>query len=79
MWPQDGQGCLFVADDKTLIKQPSSMPTRKIIGAAMASAITTVVVWVSGQLGLPIPGEVAAAMVMIASTIAGYQTRERAS
>ena len=68
-----------MADDKMLIEQPTAMPTRKIIGAAMASAITTVIVWVSGQLGLPIPGEVAAAMVMIASTIAGYQTRERVS
>jgi hypothetical protein len=44
----------------------------KVKAGGAAGAVTAIVVFVAGQLGLEIPGEVASALTVLISTGAGY-------
>jgi putative flippase GtrA len=61
----------------SLVKQPTSLPTRKVAAGGSAGAITVVLVWLAGQFGLEVPGEVASAVTVLISTVAAWFTRER--
>lgn len=44
----------------------------KVAAGGAAGAVTIVLVWIAGELGLEIPGEVAAAITVLISTAAGW-------
>jgi len=59
-----------------MARMKSAAPARKVIGSALAAAITTVVIWVLNGFVLPdgntVPVEVAGAITTIVTFLAGY-------
>jgi len=51
----------------------------KVQAAGLAGAITTIVVFIAGQLGLEITAEVGAALTTVLATLAGYLKPETAA
>jgi hypothetical protein len=49
----------------------------KVKASALGGAIVLVAVWIVGLLGLNVPGEVAAALTTIVSTLLGWLVPER--
>lgn len=47
-------------------------PVGKVAAAGTAGAVTVLLVWIVGLLGLDVPEEVAAAVTAILATAAGY-------
>lgn len=47
----------------------------KVTAATIAGAVTIILVWVVGQLGVNVPPEVASAVTTILAFAAGYLTR----
>jgi hypothetical protein len=58
-----------------LVDQPGKTPTRKWFAATGTGGVSVVVVWIAGQLGLDMPAEVAAALVLGAAQLAAYVKR----
>lgn len=56
--------------------QPTLKPTRKVAAASVSAAAGIVLVFLAGELGHPISPEVAAAVVTLLASVAGYFTRE---
>jgi len=57
--------------------QPTSTPTQKVSAAGIGGALSIVIVYVFGLLGLDMPPEVASALTAIVSFAAGYLVKER--
>lgn len=55
----------------------SLTPTRKVTAATAASALVIVGVWVAGLLGASIPSDVAAALQVVATFVAGWTVTDR--
>ncbi|MEE2041291.1 hypothetical protein Q8791_29105 [Nocardiopsis sp. CT-R113] len=53
------------------------LPERKVGAAGAAGAAVTVLVYVAGVLGHPLPAEVAAAAVFLVATAVGYLVPRR--
>ena len=47
-------------------------PQPKVVAGGVAGALTIVLVWVAGMLGLAVPAEVASAFTVLVSFAAGY-------
>lgn len=47
-------------------------PQPKVVAGGIAGALTIIVVWVAGLLGLDVPAEVASAFTVLVSFAAGY-------
>ncbi|WP_018687034.1 hypothetical protein [Actinokineospora enzanensis] len=54
----------------------SNAPTRKVGAGAAVGAITVVLVWIAGSLGVEIPADVAAAVTVLLSFAASYLVPE---
>lgn len=50
-------------------------PAPKVVAGTAAGALTVILVWVAGLLGLDVPAEVAAAVTVLLSTGAAYLKR----
>ena len=59
------------------IDQPTPAPTRKVAAGGGTGAATLVLLWVASLLGVEMPEPVAGAIVLLASGLAAYFTRER--
>lgn len=59
------------------MNQPTPAPTRKVAAGTTAGAAALLIVWVAGLFGQTVPAEVAAAIVLLGSTVVAYFTRER--
>lgn len=62
---------------KRQIAKPSSspsgaLPTSKVAAGGAAGALTVVLVWLLGALGVDMPPEVASALTVLLSTAAAY-------
>lgn len=59
------------------LKAPSSAVVPKVRNAAIAGAIVTVATWALQQFfHIDLPGDVAAAIVVVISLLVGYQTSD---
>ena len=47
-------------------------PRPKVVAGGVAGALTIVLVWVAGMLGVDVPPEVASAVTVLVSFAAGY-------
>jgi hypothetical protein len=47
-------------------------PVRKVGSGAISGAVTTVIVWLIGATGVPVPPEVAAALTTIMTFVVAY-------
>jgi hypothetical protein len=57
----------------------TAKPTPKVAAVGVAGAVTIVLVWVAGLLGIEMPPEVAAAIATLLTFGAGYFKIERGS
>ena len=57
--------------------QPTSTPTQKVAAGGIGGALSIVLIYVVGLLGLDMPPEVASAVTAIVSFLAGYIVKER--
>lgn len=55
-------------------RKPSRRPTPKVAAATLGGAVTTLIVWVLGRLGVEVTPEVAAALATVVAFAAGYVT-----
>lgn len=62
-------------DNHHLIEVEGASPIPKVVAAGTAGAVTVLLVWIAGLLGLDVPEEVAAAVTAILATAAGYLKR----
>jgi len=53
--------------------------TKKIGSAALAAAVSVILVWIASQAGLEIPPEVASAVTTVLTVGTGYIVPEKAS
>lgn len=58
------------------MNQDSPAPTNKVAAAGAAGALSVLIVFIAGQLGLEIPPEAAAAITTLLSFGAGYMRLE---
>ena len=57
----------------TAARSPSALPVRKVAAGGAAGAITAIIVWIlSAAFKIDIPPEIAAAITVVLSFIAGY-------
>lgn len=61
-----------------LVNQPSALPSRKVGAGLLAGALTTIVVWVVGLLGVVVPPEVSSSFTLLLGFGASYFVKERA-
>ncbi|MBM7771987.1 Mg/Co/Ni transporter MgtE [Actinokineospora baliensis] len=54
-----------------------NLPTRKVGVSTAVGALTVVLVWIAGSLGVVVPEVVASAVTVILASIAGYMVPER--
>jgi hypothetical protein len=57
------------------IHHDAAKPIPKVVAAGFAGAVTVILVWVAGMLGLEVPEEVAAAVTALLATGAAYLKR----
>ena len=57
--------------------QPTKAPTQKMTAVGISGAVTLVVIWLVSQFGVDLPAEVASALTIIISFVAGYLTPEK--
>jgi hypothetical protein len=61
--------------EQSRILVDGSKPIPKVVAAGAAGAITVILVWVAGMLGVDVPEEVAAAVTALLATGAAYVKR----
>lgn len=61
---------------RPLATQASRQPTRKVTAAALAGAVTIIVVYVAGLFGADVPAEVASSVTTLLTFVAGYFVRD---
>ncbi len=54
------------------MRMQTSLPSQKVTAAALAAAIVQIAVWTSSWAGFAFPAEVAAAITVILTFLAGY-------
>lgn len=59
------------------MNQQSNAPTAKVAATTVAGAVTLVLVWIAGMLGLEVPPEVSSAVTLLIAAAAGYLTPSR--
>ena len=71
-----------VSDLPPLVNAPTAEPTRKTkavaIGGGSATALSVIIGWLLGKMGLEVPAEVQVAFVSVILTVVAYLTRDRA-
>lgn len=50
----------------------SLVPVPKVIASTVAGAVTVILVWILGELGVDVPAEVGSSITVVFSAIAGY-------
>lgn len=57
-----------------MVRMEHPAPARKVVGSALAGAVTTIVIYVLNTfiLAVPLPGEVAAAVATVIAFAVGY-------
>ena len=57
-----------------MVRMENRTPARKVVGSALAGAVTTIVIYVLNThiLDVPLPGEVAAAVATVIAFAVGY-------
>lgn len=73
--PDDMHFCP-ICDTGGWIVTTSKRPTRKVGAGALAGAVTIIGVWIAGQFGLDVPGEVGSAITTVLTFGASYMVRE---
>lgn len=57
-----------------MVRMERAVPARKVVGSALAGALTTIIVYVLNNYALdaPLPGEVTAALTTVIAFAVGY-------
>lgn len=63
----------------SLVSQPSAAPTAKWVAGTATGGVGLVLVWLLGQLGIEMPPEVAAVLVLFVAQAAAYWKKNRAA
>lgn len=53
----------------------SKRPARKIVGGGIAGAVTALILWLLSEFGISVDADVASAITVIVTFIAGYLVR----
>jgi len=57
--------------------QPTATPTRKVTAQAVSGVASVLLIYVLGLVGVDLPADVAAAIVVVLSFVASYMTKEK--